>query len=282
MKMPNLSKHLAGDELSDRVQANLIAYHRLFAGLPGITVVEDDIVFIASRGFPGSLVLGTRFPDEAIEHRIDESLSEIGRRTDSIDWFVFPSCQPTDLGNRLAEHGHAGRPDSGWRLFGKVGGRGGIWMLGDLATLSDGPSVPPGFRVDRVSEHAQLEQWALINAEGFGGDYHQIIYDAFVLQGFGRGADLQNYVGFVADEPVTSATLFLAGGIASIYNVSTPESLRRQGFGGAITHAALREAPGRGYQTAFIQSSELGKNVYGSLGFVVRDFGIREYQWHKQ
>ncbi|MCZ6852600.1 MAG: hypothetical protein O7G86_01670 [Gammaproteobacteria bacterium] len=75
----------AGGDLTNQVQANLIAYHRLFAGLPGITIVEDDIVFIASRGFPGSLVLRARFPDGAIGQRIDESLSKIGEGTDSID-----------------------------------------------------------------------------------------------------------------------------------------------------------------------------------------------------
>ncbi|MCZ6852599.1 MAG: hypothetical protein O7G86_01665 [Gammaproteobacteria bacterium] len=182
----------------------------------------------------------------------------------------------------MAEYGEVRGSDSSWRLYGKVGGPGGIWMLADLTTLSESPSVPPGFRIERVGDRTQLEQWALINTEGFGGDYHQIIYDAFVRCGFGRDADLLNYVGFVADKPVTSATLFLAGGIASIYNVSTPESLRRQGFGGAITHSVLQEAPGRGYQKAFIQSSQLGRGVYGNLGFAIRDFGIREYQWQKK
>jgi predicted acetyltransferase len=84
------------------------------------------------------------------------------------------------------------------------------------------------------------------------------------------------------DQPVTSSTLLLAGGIAGIYDVSTPAPLRRQGFGSAITWAMLQEARKRGYDYVYIWSSPMGKSVYSKVGFVAADFGIREYQWQKR
>ena len=126
-----------------------------------------------------------------------------------------------------------------------------------------------------------LEEWKQVSAEGFGGDF-QIFYDAYARHGFGPDAFSLHYIGYLNDELVTSSTLLLAGGIAGIYDVSTPPSFRRQGFGGAITFAAMQEAQNRGYQYAWIWSSPMGKSLYRKLSFVAADFGIREYRWQKR
>ena len=276
------TSHPSGIEHADRVQENFIAYFRLFAGLPGITFVEEDITWIVSQGLPGNLVLRTRLPAEAIEQRLDEALRQIGQKGDQIDWFVFPGCRPDDLGERLAAYGRAGGPDEAWTLVGKIGGPGGTWMWADLTSLSGHPPVSPDFHVNWVSDQTLLKKWTQINAAGFGSGDYQAFYDAYARHGFGPDAIARHCIGYLDDKPVTSASLLLAGGIASVYNVSTPEPLRRQGFGSAITYAALQEAQKQGYQSAFIWSSPMGRGVYSKLGFVVTDFGIREYQWQKR
>jgi hypothetical protein len=123
--------------------------------------------------------------------------------------------------------------------------------------------------------------WRQISAAGFGADT-QIYYDAYARQGFADDASSTQYIGYVGDQPVTSSTLLLAGGIASVYDVSTPPALRRQGYGGAITFAMLQAARARGYQYAWIWSSQMGESVYRNLGFVAADFGVREYRWRKR
>jgi ribosomal protein S18 acetylase RimI-like enzyme len=277
-----VTSHPSGIEHADRVQENFIAYFRLFAGLPGITFVEEDITWIVSQGLPGNLVLRTRLPAEAIEQRLDEALRQIGQKGDQIDWFVFPGCRPDDLGQRLAVYGREGGPDEAWTLVGKIGGPGGTWMWADPTSLSGHPPVSPDFHVNWVSDQTLLKEWTQINAAGFGSGDYQAFYDAYSRHGFGPDAIARHCVGFLDNQPVTSASLLLAGGIASVYNVSTPEPLRRQGFGSAITYAALQEAQKQGYQSAFIWSSPMGRGVYSKLGFVVTDFGIREYQWQKR
>src|ERR1043165_4340026 len=90
----------------DRMQENMLAYFRLFAGLPGIAVVDEDVFWLVSaRGEPGNQVLRTRILGEAVERRIDEIFAQIGQYTDQIDWLIFPSCQPVDLGACLEARG---------------------------------------------------------------------------------------------------------------------------------------------------------------------------------
>lgn len=255
-------------EKVDQIQENLIAYFRLFGGFPGTTFTEEDVTwFVHTKGEPGNHILRTQITGDSIERRIDEIISQVGQYSDHIDWLVFPACQPADLGKRLEARGMKGGP-------------GGTWMLADLTSLPGAPSVPANFHIDYVSDNKMLEAWKQMSAKGFGGDV-QIYYDAYARHGFGPDAFSLHYIGYLDDEPVTSSTLLLAGGIASVYDVSTPPSLRRQGFGGAITFAAMQEALKRGYDYAWIWSSPMGKSLYRKLGFVAADFGIREYQWRK-
>lgn len=267
----------------DQVQENFIAYFRLFAGLPGVTLVEEAVTWIVSvNGPPGNQVLQTQISSDSIDHRIDETISQVGQYTDHIDWFVFPSCQPPDLGKRLESRGIQGGPDGAWMLVGKIGGPGGTWMLADLTSLPDAPPVADNFHIEYVRNHKMLKEWQQISEAGFGGGNYQRFYDAYARHGFGPDAFSLHYIGYLDDEPVTSSTLLLAGGIASIYDVSTPPALRRQGFATAISWAMLQEAHKRGYQSAYVWSSPMGRGVYRGIGFVVADFGIREYQWQKR
>ena len=253
----------------DQMQDNLIAYFRQFAGLPGVTFTEGDVTWFVNAGAePGNHVLRTQVTGDSLERWIDEIIGRFSQYTDRIDWLVFPGCRPTDLGQRLEARGMHGGP-------------GGIWMLADLAALPSAPTAPESFHVQQVRDTTMLEVWKQISAAGFGSDT-QIYYDAYARHGFGVDAASLHYIGYVDDQPVTSSTLLMAGGIASVYDVSTPPALRRRGFGGAITLAMLREARIRGYQHAWIWSSQLGQSVYRKLGFVAADFGVREYQWRKR
>jgi GNAT superfamily N-acetyltransferase len=161
------------------------------------------------------------------------------------------------------------------------GGPGGIWMIADLTSLSAPFSMPERFRIAHVNNTEMLDVWKQISAAGFGFDT-QIYYDAYARNGFGPEAVALQYIGYLQDTPVTSSALLIAGGIAGIWDVSTPAPLRGRGYGSAITRATMQEAHNRGYQQAWLWSSNLGKRVYEKVGFVAVDFGIREYQWRKR
>ena len=128
MALPRSSS--SGNEIVDRIQENLIAYFRLFAGLPGAAFVEEDVTwFVNSRDEPGNHVLRAHISSDSIDRRIDEIIGQFGQYADQIDWLVFPGCRPTDLGKHLEARGMPGGP-------------GGTWMLADLTSLSGPPAVP--------------------------------------------------------------------------------------------------------------------------------------------
>jgi predicted acetyltransferase len=63
--------------------------------------------------------------------------------------------------------------------------------------------------------------------------------------------------------------VLLAGGIAGVYDVSTVPAARQRGIGTMMTVAMLQEARAHGYETAFLQPSEMGEALYRRLGFRV-------------
>ncbi len=247
----------------------MLAYFRLFTGLPGMTVCDSDVSwFISDRSEPGNHILRTHITADQIEQRIDAIFTEIGQYTSVIDWLVFPGCRPVDLGKRLEARGMQGGP-------------GGIWMTTDLTALPDESIAPDGFHIVHVNSAATLAIWQDLTTAGFG-DPSTIHYEAYMRHGFGPEAIALHYIGYQNTTPVTSSTLLLAGGIAGIFDVSTPPLFRRQGFGNAITQYMLHEAHKHGYPYAWIWSSTMGQELYRKLGFVAADFGVREYHWQRE
>ena len=275
--------HKTGTISVETVQENFIAYHRHFADLPNVTFVEDaDTAWITSHGAPGSSVLRTNFAPDSAAAQIDETLRRVGQHVDAVDWMVWPDDQPDNLGEELAERGAAGGPGGKWMLYGNQGNQPGTWLVIDLESLAERVPVSADFRVEQVQNEAQFDVWVDINARGFGSSDYSAFRAAYLLHGFGDDAQAIHFVGFLGDQPVTSSTLLIAGGSASAYNISTPVGLRGQGFGSAITHATLLVARERGFASSWIWSSPMGRSVYQKLGFVITDFGIREYQWKKR
>jgi GNAT superfamily N-acetyltransferase len=260
---------LSASEIPDQIQGNLIAYMRLFAGLPGVVTHDSDDLYwlISHKPAPGNVILRARWPEADVEKRIDALFSEIGQHIDQIDWMVYPGDQPADLGKRLEARG-------------MPGGRAGNWLWMKLESLGASPIVPDGFRIEQVRDDAAMLAWLHATEAGFGGE-ESIFYDAYARHGYGDDAFSLHYIGYLDDTPVTSATLLDAGGCAAIYDVSTPPAFRKQGFGGAITHALMREIQRRGYAESWMWSSNMAKSVYQKLGYVDAEFGLREHEWRK-
>ena len=278
---------LSHGDIPAKIQANLIAYMRLFAGLPGVVTHDSDDLYwliCGGGGAPGNSILRARWSEAEAEQRIDELFAEIGQHLDQIDWMVYPGDQPADLGKRLEARGMPGGRAGNW-----------LWMpLDEDAPLPLTPSptqagrggtkatlfVPEGFHVEQVRDDAMMLEWLHATEAGFGED-ELIFYDAYARHGYGDDAFSLHYIGYLGDMAVTSATLLDAGGCAAIYDVSTPPELRGRGFGGAITHALIREIERRGYGESWIWSSDMAQSVYHRLGYVDADFGVREHTWKK-
>jgi ribosomal protein S18 acetylase RimI-like enzyme len=86
-------------------------------------------------------------------------------------------------------------------------------------------------------------------------------------------------VGWMDGDPVATAVICIATGVAGLSNIATVARHRRRGIGAAVTAHGLRLARERGYRTAVCTSTAEGEPLYLALGFVERcrvdDFEFR-------
>ena len=191
---------------------------------------------------------------EEADGEIEASLERMLAHGVPGSWHVGPSMRPSDLGARLVAHG-----------FEYVGDD--IGMAMDLSALPEEMSLPSDLVIERVSDEAHLAEWTATFGSGFGIGPAGVRWFGEMLRRLGLGGPWHYYLGRSAGGHVATSASFFAAGVAGIYCVSTLEQARRQGFGAALTLAALREARDLGFTLGVLGSSEMGYSVYRRLGF---------------
>lgn len=169
-------------------------------------------------------------------------------------WWLEPQLQVTAWAGQLLPQG-----------FGYDANTPG--MAVDLAALPPSLPQPDELLIKPVDNLEALQTWTRIFIKGY-----QIPEAAFqpffeLLAGLGLDLPLRHYLGYLHDQPVATASLFLGAGVAGIYNVATLAEARGQGIGAALTLKPLYEARQMGYHAAVLQSSDMGYRVYQRLGF---------------
>lgn len=194
-------------------------------------------------------------PDEA-DTKIDELLRHFTQRNIPMVWLLSPSSRPTDLANRLEVRGLGGEDV-------------GVGMAVDLLTLNDDRPLPEELTIKQVEDGAMLKTWlhVLSVGSGFPEAVEEQLFKLCDTHTFVHNPLVHYYLGFLNDKPVTTSTLFLAGGVAGIYNVATVPQARRRGVGSALTAAPLHAARVMGYHIGILQASQMGLGVYRRLGF---------------
>lgn len=241
--------------LIEALRSNYIEYFRLFHNQHGIQVhVDQESAWIIANGPPGNHILRTNLPSDDTEGGIDALLSRISVQTGGIRWLLFPQDRPGDLRQRLIRRGLAT-------------GRGDLWMFRELQHLQQ-IRTPSTFRISPVRNLPDLRAWWTASALGFGTSQRaaQRWYDAFRRHGLGRRPLATNYVGKIDRTVVTTATMILTGGIAGIYDLSTPPQYRGNGFATALVHELLAQARRQGYTYAGLQTGD-AERFYQGLGF---------------
>ncbi len=168
-------------------------------------------------------------------------------------WWVGPASKPATLPGILET---AGLEPAGDELAMGV-------SLRKLQHLSPDP------RVRSVRTRAEVAAVAGILARNW------VPPDRAVLELWKRGtvsvlkpaSPVRLFLAYEGKRPAAACELFLSGGVAGIYNVSTLKRYRGRGLGTAVTAAALREAKEMGLRAAVLQASADGRGLYERLGF---------------
>jgi GNAT superfamily N-acetyltransferase len=268
-----------GTELSNEgqraaIEANLVETFHASVPLWSAceTFVEPDLVQGVS-GLPLSLfnpVVGARLRPAEADQRIETVIARAAAKGAPILWWVGPTSEPADLGERLLAHGFTKTSEP-------------LGMILELAHLQPPSTTVAGLSIGEVLTPAQLQVWADVATAGFSMPplFREGALGWFGAAGMGPGKPFRHLIAYMGTTPVATATLLAGGEVAGIYNVATLEAFRRKGIGAAITAAACELARGLGYRYAVLEASTIGAPVYRALGFVER-CRFANYVWKPQ
>jgi N-acetylglutamate synthase len=138
------------------------------------------------------------------------------------------------------------------------------------------PPLPEGLEVHLAQQPAELRTFGRTMMEGFGANVELMDpwADAVAAQGLPPSSGEGYYLGLSAGRPVCTAVRFSSGVVSGVYGVSTVPEFRRRGWGAAITCRAAVEGHRVGCRESYLQSSTMGRALYGRLGYRV----VEEYQ----
>ena len=215
-------------------------------------------------------VIQAKFSEDEADQKIAETLDYFKTREFPMIWFVWPSSKPANLGERLLAQGLV-------KLEEDTG------MEADLTALSDEDVAISGLEIRQVANEPALKEWVATFLQGYElPDFlYEFTYKGFIEIGFDQAGATHHFLAYLDGQPVATASLFLAEGIAAIYNVATLKEARGQGIGRAITRAAMLLGRDKGYKVAVLESTEMGHNVYRKLGFN-DNCKIGQYMWMKE
>jgi ribosomal protein S18 acetylase RimI-like enzyme len=251
----------SADDLIAAVEANWRACVGAFGLAPSVAIRDDHEVFWFLTGLPDATFNSIMYANLG-PGRIDAVVGELYELRAAhgvpMNWLIGPTSRPPDLAAQLLARGFTHRVDL-------------TPMTRSLVSSLPEVDPVPGFTIERVADSAALTEWIDAELRGFETDGEMAAGLAAMRRGMGLWPRIPTryFLGRLDGEPVATASLLLAGGIAGIYDISTVPEARRRGIGTFMTVAMLHEARALGFETAFLQPSEMGEPLYRRLGFRV-------------
>ena len=248
--METILKDTSKSTMVAAIEANFFSLFKLYMQWPQAELHDTPELMRTITNIPFPLfnsVLRTHLPSGMVEDIVDSTLAEYKSRNVPMMWWTGPSTQPSDLGIILSERGFHLSVNPG--------------MAANLTSLPESYPSPKHLLIKRVENEEELDIWSRVLSDVFGNpDFvADAWFDFFLNLGF--DSPFINYIGSIDNTVVATSSVFLAGGVAGIYDVATLEGARRKGIGAAMTAIPLLEARSVGYRVGTLESSESGFNV---------------------
>ncbi len=241
------------------IEENLFAFFPLFRHLPrSETVLDTDLMCnITDIPFPlFNSIMRAQLTPERVEPAILGVIERGRSRKVPLLWWTGPATRPADLGRSLQAHGfvHEGNAPG---------------MAVEIETAPERTNLPAEFMLSEIQKVEDLGTWCRTAALGFEmPDFVRVAWvEWFTGIGLNRRGPLFHFLGFWKGEPVATASVFLDGKSAGLYNIAVIPEARGRGFGAAMTIAPLIKARSMGYRLGILHSTEMGVPLYQKIGF---------------
>ncbi len=241
-------------------EENLASWIHVFGRLDGYLVNDVPGVKRSIGDIPMSLfnsIMDTRLTLDNVETTIKYVITDAKKRNVPLLWWIGPSTRPVDLATHLEKFDFTIDEDSP-----------GMAVL--LDELNDSLRIPEGLSITPIMDEASQLDWCWAMAAGFEIPASLTDFAVSSWQNLLNHCDPEITMAYLArlnGKPVATSLLQLGGGVAGIYAVATIPEARRKGIGAQVTLFPLIDARAKGYKAGILEASEMGVNVYRSLGF---------------
>ncbi len=233
------------------IESNLDDFYEKCSNHPNFNSQNNDrINWVQSKyaDWP-NCIFRVNFEGLNIEAEINRVRALIREKKVPNGWTVGPLTKPSNLGSILENYNFI-------NVYHQAG------MALGLKSLKIDNFESKKLEIKTINNNRMLKQWKNTVSLVF-----KIKIDLEVLKYLLIEKESRFFLGFYNGEPVSTLLLYLSSGVAGLHAVSTLPDYRNEGFGLAISGAALKEAYKMGYKIGVLQASELGEKIYRRLGF---------------
>jgi GNAT superfamily N-acetyltransferase len=195
-------------------------------------------------------------PPDVWDEKIEETFSWFGERNLPFCWIPTPDQSP-ELEEYLVGRGMIPRTAP--------------WMAMDLNRLPESHEYPKDLDIRAVKTAEEVERFFEIWRIAY--PMPEPLAEKFCLAtktiDYSSGENACFFLGFLDGEPVATSLIFLGGGVAGLWWVTTMEKARGRGIGTAMTVYPLQLAKDRGYRMSILQASDMGMPIYSKMGYLI-------------
>ncbi len=251
-------------------EENFLSYTRAYASINQNFFIENKKVMLSLSKVDGvSMINNCVSKSRMGEAGIRETLRRFKAAGRPVMWTIFPSTTPDNIDNILKKYGmvHLER---------------NVLMHFDMTGLEENLNFPEDLVIKQVDNIKTLKEWARLNAIGFGltdGIKKITVKDHADLL-INKSIPGRHFVAYLDNKPVGTSSVFMANGVAGIYNITTLPEARGRGIGESITKYTMLFGKKSGYVFATLQATIKGRPVYEKIGFISNshmDFYIKKY-----
>ncbi|MBS1718776.1 MAG: GNAT family N-acetyltransferase [Armatimonadetes bacterium] len=233
------------------MERNQLAYVRALCETTGARFVQEDGAMVSYSNDPNGAasIYNCRFDPLTFQTQVNNVLRRCQEERQCANWSIGPSATPPGLAKFLRNNR---------RMMGPM------YLPEMQMHLKDFEGPVP-------KNASLLKDWDTVKEEGFPGLFWvpragRAKY-LETAKAIGKRPDIRLAIVHIDGVLTTSATMFMADGIAGIYDVVTKAEHRRKGGARAVLQLLLTTARDEGCHTAALISHKRSVSVYHHVGF---------------